>query len=143
MALNKRPRLIRITTVPIALKYLLAGQMKKAKESGFDVLMVSADGQGREDVIRQEGVEHKVVPMTRKITPVADLRSLVQLYKLFKKEKPDIIHSHTPKAGLLAMIAGKIAGVKIRVHTIAGLRFMTEEGMKRKLLVSMRTFTGY
>ena len=141
MALNN-PKLIRITTVPIALKYLLAGQMKRAKEKGFDVLMVSADGQGREDVIRQEGVEHRIVPMTRKITPLADLRSLMQLYKLFKKEKPDIIHSHTPKAGLLAMIAGKMAGIKIRIHTIAGLRFMTEQGMKRKLLVSMEKLTA-
>ena len=67
------PKLIRVTTVPMALKYLLAGQMKYMKEKGFEVLMVSADGREREDVIQNETVPHLVIPMTRKITPVADL----------------------------------------------------------------------
>ena len=136
------PKLIRVTTVPMALKYLLAGQMKYMKEKGFEVLMVSADGREREDVIQNETVPHLVIPMTRKITPVADLRSLWRLYKLFRKEKPDIIHSHTPKAGLLAMFAGKLAGIRIRIHTIAGLRFMTATGRTRSLLIQMEKLTG-
>jgi glycosyltransferase involved in cell wall biosynthesis len=138
----RMPKLIRITTVPIALKYLLAGQMRFMKEHGFEVIMVSADGEGREDVIIQEGCEHRIIPMTRKITPFADIKSLWKLYKLFKKERPDIVHSHTPKAGLLSMIAAKFAGVKIRVHTIAGLRFMTSTGATRKLLIQMEKLTA-
>lgn len=126
----------------MALKYLLPGQMKYMKEHGFDVLMVSADGKEREDVIRNEGCPHHIIPMTRKITPFADLSSLWKLYRLFKKEKPDIIHSHTPKAGLLAMLAGRLAGVKTRIHTVAGLRFMTAEGIGRKLLIRMEKFTA-
>lgn len=126
----------------MALKYLLPGQMKYMKEHGFDVLMVSADGKEREDVIRNEGCPHHIIPMTRKITPFADLSSLWKLYRLFKKEKPDIIHSHTPKAGLLAMLAGRLAGVKTRIHTVAGLRFMTARGMGRKLLIRMEKFTA-
>jgi glycosyltransferase involved in cell wall biosynthesis len=142
MESNNRPKLVRITTVPIALKYLLAGQMKFMQANGFDVIMISADGEGREDVIRQEGCEHLIIPMTRKITPFADSKSLWKLYRFFRKYKPDIIHSHTPKAGLLAMIAGKLAGVKNRIHTVAGLRFMTETGTKRKLLVAMEKLTA-
>ena len=136
------PKLIRVTTVPMALKYLLAGQMKYMKQNGFDVLMVSADGIEREGVIRNEGIPHIIIPMTRKITPFADLKSLWLLYKLFVSEKPDIIHSHTPKAGLLAMLAGKLAGIKIRVHTVAGLRFVTATGKTRSLLVQMEKLTG-
>jgi glycosyltransferase involved in cell wall biosynthesis len=136
------PKLIRITTVPIALKYLLAGQMRYMNENGFEVVMVSADGQGREDVIGQEGCPHHIIPMTRKITPFADLSSLWKLYRFFKKEKPDIVHSHTPKAGLLAMMAAKMSGVKIRIHTIAGLRFMTAGGNTRRLLVMMEKLTA-
>lgn len=136
------PKLIRVTTVPIALKYLLAGQMHYMKENGFEVIMVSADGEGREDVIQQEGCEHYIISMTRKITPFADLRSLWKLYRFFKKEKPDIVHSHTPKAGLLSMLAAKWAGVQIRVHTIAGLRFMTSKGSTRRILVTMEKLTA-
>jgi hypothetical protein len=131
------PKLIRVTTVPMALKHLLSGQMRFMKENGLDVIMVSADGKERDDVIKNEECRHVIIPMTRQITPFADLNSLWRLYKFFKKEKPDIVHSHTPKAGLLAMLAAKISGVKIRIHTIAGLRFMTSTGVTHKILVMM------
>jgi glycosyltransferase involved in cell wall biosynthesis len=126
----------------MALKHLLAGQMRYMKENGFDVIMVSADGKERDDVIQNEGCVHVIIPMTRKITPFADLKSLWQLYMFIKKEKPDIVHSHTPKAGLLGMLAAKYAGVKIRIHTIAGLRFMTSTGMTKKILVMMEKLTA-
>lgn len=136
------PKLIRITTAPISLKVLLAGQMRYMNENGFDVVMVSSDGPQLADVLRNEECRHVIIPMTRKITPLADIRCLWLLYRFFKKEKPDIVHSHTPKAGLLAMIAAKMAGVKIRIHTIAGLRFMTAKGTTRKVLVYMEKLTG-
>src|SRR5688572_9566085 len=142
MESSKKIKLIRITTVPIALKYLLAGQMRFLSQHGFNVIMASADGEGRQDTIQQEGCEHHIIPMTRKITPFADLGSLWKLYRFFKKERPDIVHSHTPKAGLLAMLAARYAGVPIRVHTIAGLRFMTAKGGTRKLLVAMEKLTA-
>lgn len=136
------PKLIRITTAPISLKVLLAGQMRYMNANGFDVVMVSSDGPELADVLRNEQCRHVIIPMTRKMTPFADVRSLWLLYRFFKKEKPDIVHSHTPKGGLLAMLAAKFAGVKIRVHTIAGLRFMTSKGMTRKVLVFMEKLTG-
>ena len=136
------PKLIRITTAPLSLKYLLSNQMRYMKENGFEVIMVSSDGKEWPDLLVNEGCEYRIVHMTRKITPFQDLRSLWKLYRLFCKEKPDIIHSHTPKAGLLAMLAAKLAGIKIRIHTIAGLRFMTATGMKRQMLVLMEKLTG-
>ena len=136
------PKIIRITTVPMALHVLLKGQMRYMKQKGFDVEMVSADGREREAVIQDEGCPHMIIPMTRKITPFKDIVSLFRLIRLFRKEKPDIVHSHTPKAGLLGMLAARIAGVKIRIHTVAGLRFMTSEGFTRKLLVRMEKLTG-
>lgn len=136
------PKLIRITTAPLSLKYLLFNQMRYMKENGFDVIMVSSEGKEWPDLIKNEGCDHRIVHMTRKITPFTDLRSLWQLYRLFKKEKPDIVHSHTPKAGLLAMWAAKLAGIKIRIHTIAGLRFMTATGIKKKILIYMEKLTG-
>jgi glycosyltransferase involved in cell wall biosynthesis len=136
------PKLIRITTAPISLKVLLAGQMRYMNENGFEVVMVSSEGPQLQDVLNNEQCRHVVIPMTRKITVFTDLRCLWLLYRLFKKEKPDIVHSHTPKAGLLAMMAAKLAGVKVRIHTIAGLRFMTAKGTTRKILVAMEKLTG-
>ena len=104
--------------------------------------MVSADGIERDDVIAYEGCPHHIIEMTRKITPFADLASLWKLYRFFRKEKPDIVHSHTPKAGLLAMLAAKMAGIKIRIHTVAGLRFMTAAGLSRNILVRMEKLTA-
>ncbi|PZR27466.1 MAG: glycosyltransferase family 1 protein [Citrobacter freundii] len=135
------PKLVRITTAPISLKYLLRKQMSYMQEHGFDVLMVSSDGPELPDVIAYEKCRHIIIPMTRKMTPFTDLKCLWQLYRLFKKEKPDIVHSHTPKAGLLAMLAARMAGVKLRIHTIAGLRFMTVTGKTRKILVAMEKLT--
>jgi glycosyltransferase involved in cell wall biosynthesis len=135
------PKLIRITTVPLSLKLLLAGQMKYMKEAGWDVLMVSADGREINEVVKKEGSPHYIIPFTRKITPFHDLYCLWLLFKLFRKEKPDIVHSHTPKAGLLSMIAAKFAGVKLRIHTVAGMPYMVAEKQKKKLLIAMEKLT--
>ena len=127
-------KIIRITTVPLALRNLLRGQMKFMSEHGFDVTMISAYGSGFEEVINIEQCPYIIVPMTRRITPLRDLQCLFKLYRIFKKIKPDIVHSHTPKAGLLGMIAAALCGIKIRIHTVAGLPLMTERGFKLKLL---------
>ena len=118
----------------MALRYLLPGQMHFMAASGFDVLMISADGKELPEVLEREQCRHIIVPMTRKITPLQDLKCLFKLIKIFRKEKPDIVHTHTPKAGLLGMMAAKICGVKTRIHTVAGLPLMVESGFKYRLL---------
>lgn len=136
------PKLMRITTAPLSLRSLLPNQMRYMQAHGLDVLMVSSEGKEWPAILANEGCDHRVVPMVREIAPFSDLRSLWRLYRLIRKEKPDIVHSHTPKAGLLAMLAAKMAGVKIRIHTVAGLRFMTATGFTRRLLVGMEKLTG-
>ena len=137
--MNKK--LIRITTVPMALRYLLPGQMRFMAANGFDVVMISADGKELPEVIANEQCRHIIVPMTRKITPLQDLKCLWQLIKIFKKEKPDIIHTHTPKAGLLGMMAARYCGIKVRIHTVAGLPLMVEKGFKYQLLKFIEKLT--
>jgi glycosyltransferase involved in cell wall biosynthesis len=135
------PKLIRITTVPISLKSLLTGQMRYMRENGFDVLMISADGKERVEVMRDENCPHRIVPMTRAITPFQDLKCLWQLIKIFRKKRPGIVHSHTPKAGLLGMLAAKIAGVPVRIHTVAGMPLMTTTGLRKRLLFGIEMLT--
>ncbi|MEO6135437.1 MAG: glycosyltransferase family 4 protein [Ginsengibacter sp.] len=136
-----KKKLIRITTIPMALKYLLPGQMNFMQSNGFDVTMVSADSEERNDVIKNENCPHLIVPLTRKITPLQDLKCLFQLIKIFRKEKPDIVHSHTPKAGLLGMMAARFCGIKIRIHTVAGLPLMVEKGNRFLLLKFIEKLT--
>lgn len=136
------PKLVRITTKPIALKVLLRGQMKFMKQQGFDVTMISDNGAEVAQLIAQEDCPHIALTLTRKITPFTDLISLIKLTQILKKIKPDIVHTHTPKAGLIGLWAAKLAGVPIRLHTIAGLPWMEYNGVTKKILILVEKLTA-
>lgn len=127
-------KLIRIATVPNSLSGLLKGQLRFMSENGYKVIAVSSSGAPLEEVKKREGVETVAIDMSRKITPLQDLKSLYLIYKLLKKEKPLFVHSHTPKAGTIGMVAAWLAGVPYRMHTIAGLPLLEAKGKKRWLL---------
>ena len=127
-------KLIRITTVPLSLKVLLKGQLRFMASNGFDVKGVSSEGKELQKVVENEGIVMKVVNMSRKITPFQDLKSLWEMWNFLRKEKPQIVHTHTPKAGIIGMLAARLAGVPHRLHTVAGLPLMEVTGTKRKIL---------
>lgn len=123
------PKLIRITTVPLSLKILLKGQLKFMSDF-FDVVAVSSPGEDLEIVKKVESVRVEAIEMTRQITPIKDLISLFRLYLFLRKEKPQIVHTHTPKAGIIEILAAKLAGVPHRLHTVAGLPLLETKGKK-------------
>ncbi|WP_312287090.1 glycosyltransferase family 4 protein [Chryseobacterium gleum] len=129
-------KVIRTSTIPLSLNVLLKGQLKFLSEF-YEIVGISSEGQLLDEVKQREGIQTIGVDMERGISPVKDLASLYRLYKVLKKEKPVIVHSITPKAGLLTMLAGKIAGVPIRIHTFTGLIFPTRKGVVQKLLIGM------
>lgn len=129
-------KLFRISTVPISLNILLKGQLMFLSQY-FDVTAVSGAGKDLDEVAKREGVKVHPIQMERQIAPLRDLISLWRLYLYFRREKPDIIHSITPKAGLLSMTAGKLAGVPVRMHTFTGLIFPSKEGHFQTLLIWM------
>src|SRR6476620_8746556 len=94
-------KLVRITTVPMSLELLIAGQMKFMHEHGFDVYMISSPQENIELLEKKEKSNFIAVGMTRTISPAKDLVSLFKLVKTLKKIKPQILHTHTPKAGFL------------------------------------------
>lgn len=136
------PKLVRITTVPVSMQVLLKGQMRYMKSQGFDVTMISSDGPEVESLVKQEECIHIPVTLTRKISPVTDLLSLIKLVRILRKIKPDIVHTHTPKAGLIGMWAAKLAGVPVRLHTIAGLPWVETTGAMRMLLKFIEKLTA-
>jgi glycosyltransferase involved in cell wall biosynthesis len=130
------PKLIRTSTVAISLDYLLKGQLSFLQKH-YEVLAVSGDDIHLEEVAQREKVRTIGLEMQRNISPLKDLLSLWNLYVLFKNEKPLIVHSITPKAGLLTMTAGFFAGVPIRIHTFTGLIFPSKTGFLKRLLIIM------
>jgi glycosyltransferase involved in cell wall biosynthesis len=140
--MENKPRLLRITTVPISLKLLLKGQLTFFKNHGFEVLAVSSPEKEAQSII-DEGIRFEAVKMTRKITPLQDLAALFKLIFLIRQFRPHILHSHTPKAGLLGMMAAWICRVPVRLHTVAGLPLMEATGIKRKLLVLTERMTYF
>ena len=137
-----KKKIIRVTTVPLSLSGLLQGQLRFMSQY-FNLLGVSSTGKNNElsRVTELEGIPTYAIEMTRKITPFKDLIAVYKLYKLFRKERPFIVHSHTPKAGTLSMLAAKLANVPNRLHTIAGLPLVEATGAKRMLLNTVEKFT--
>ena len=120
--------------MPISFKVLLKGQLRFMASNRFDVKGVSSEGEELKEVIENEGIVMKAINMSRKITPFQDLKSLWEMWNFLRKEKPQIVHTHTPKAGIIGMLAARLAGVPHRLHTVAGLPLMEATGAKRKIL---------
>ena len=100
----------------------------------FDVIGVSSPGKELDEVKKDEEIDVIAIDMSRKITPIKDIKSLWSTYRFLRKEKPQIVHTHTPKAGIVGMLAARMAGVPHRLHTVAGLPLMEVTGMKRQVL---------
>src|SRR5947209_8241821 len=134
-------KLARVTTVPISLEVLLSGQMRYMKENGFEVYMISSPGDNTTQLEEKENCRFITVEMTRTVTPLKDLLSIYKLIKTFKKIKPDIVHTHTPKAGLVGMMAAWLCKVPVRLHTVAGLPLMEAKGITQKILILVEKVT--
>ena len=126
-------KLVRITTIPLSLDKLLGGQLR-FMSAHYTVTAVSSDKIYLDKIGQKENVSVYHVEMTRKITPFKDLKAVIRLYLFLKKHRPFIVHTHTPKAGTVGMIAAKLAGITHRLHTVAGLPLLEATGKKRKLL---------
>jgi len=114
-------RLVHITTVDLSLWFLLGEQLRAYREAGFEVAGASAPGPWV-DQLRREGVAHLAVPaLQRRFAPLADVQALASLVGMLRRYRPTIVHTHTPKAGVLGRIAARLAGVPIVVNTVHGL----------------------
>lgn len=129
-------KIIRTSTIPLSLDVLLKGQLKFLSQF-FEIKALSSNGELLEKVEKREGVAVIGIDMERGINVFRDLKSLIGLVVCFLREKPTIVHSITPKAGLLSMLAAKLTGVPIRMHTFTGLIFPSKSGFTQKILIKM------
>ncbi len=130
-----KKKIIRTVTVPQSIGFF-EELMLRMKEEGYEIVVVTSPGKELESLNRRLPMVKTIeVPMERHISFVKDLKSLLQMVRVLRKEKPYIVHSMTPKAGLITMLAAWIASVPVRIHTFTGLVWPTSTGLKRKILM--------
>jgi glycosyltransferase involved in cell wall biosynthesis len=134
---NDRKAVIVIqTTVPATLEAFFRGQLRWLQEQGFEVHAVSSSGEALSNFAEQEGIKAHAIEMGRRITPLADFRSLFLLVRLYRRLRPRIVHGFTAKGGFLGMLAGWMVGVPVRVYTIFGVP-PASRGVRKRLMYTI------
>lgn len=131
---GSRLAVVHITTVPISLWGFFAGQIGYMVRHGFRVEAISSPGEYLERFAARERIPVHAIAMTRRITPWRDLVALARLWHKLRRLKPVIVHAHTPKAGLLGILAACLARTPVRIYHVHGCPFTAAHGLRRRLL---------
>ena len=134
-AVHTGPKMSALHTSTVASTlFFLEGQTQFMRSRGFEVGALASPGKVLDHLHEHERIPVYGVEMPRRITPIHDLFALRRIYRVMRRVRPDIVHAHTPKGGLLGTIGAWLARVPIRIYHIRGLPFVTATGYKRKLL---------
>jgi glycosyltransferase involved in cell wall biosynthesis len=127
-----RPRLVHLTTTDMSLDWLLGPQLEAFAAAGYEVIGVSAPGP-HVAALEERGIRHEPLPsLTRSTAVTQDVRAFVDLVRLFRRLRPDILHTHNPKPGILGRIAGRLARVPLIINTQHGLYAQPEDRRRRR-----------
>ena len=129
-----KPRLLYVVTHAMTVRQLLRGQLAHMQDRGFKVAVACGGDFDVAQLERDAHVRVLHVPLVREISLTHDLQALAALRRLMLEWRPDIVNAGTPKAGLLGMLAARMAGVPIRLYTLRGLRLETTRGATRVIL---------
>lgn len=137
--MSGKKKIIRITNIPVSLNVFFKDLLKELSKD-YEIVALSSPGKDLEEVAEREGVKTIAVPIERRLSPFKDIVTLFRLIKVFRKEKPDMLHSMGHKAAIIGQFAAKLTGVKYRVHTFTGLAFPTATGFSRYVLKKVDKF---
>jgi glycosyltransferase involved in cell wall biosynthesis len=133
---SRRPvRVAHLTTVDSSLRYLLRPQLRAVRDRGGESIGISAPGPYA-DELAAEGIRH--VPLgssTRGMNLLADLRAAAELWRILRRERPDVLHTHNPKPGVYGRIVGRLAGVPVVVNTNHGLWATDDDRFLKRFVV--------
>lgn len=133
---------VHVLTVPDSLVFL-DGQVAFMRERGWRMSVITSPGEALDAFGKRHDVPVHSIAMPRRMSPVQDARSLAELTTLIARLRPDLVHSHTPKGGLLGTIAATIARVKARIYHMRGLPMITMHGSQRRIMTATeRTSCG-
>lgn len=139
--MTRQRRIIFVVTSSLTATTFLRGYLRALRSSGWQVGVVAAPGPGLEDLAAAEGVALHQVAMKREPSLVSDVLALVNMTWLLLRARPDVIVYATPKASLLAAVAARIAGVRVRIYELWGLRLETATGLGARALHGLERFT--
>lgn len=127
-----RPLLVHVTTTDMSLDWLLGPQLRAFGQAGYDVVGASAPGP-HVAALEEMGVRHVAIPaFTRSTNPLQDVQAFVQLVRTFRRLRPDVVHTHNPKPGILGRIAARLARVPVVVNTQHGLYAQPSDRRRRR-----------
>ena len=133
MKRNKN-KIIRAVTVSMSLSFCRE-LMIRMRAMGYEMVAVASPGPELDELKDNDGFHCVAVSMERHISVLNDLKSIIKMIGVFRKERPQIVHSMTPKAGLICMMAASLTRVPVRIHTFTGLVWPTANGLRRKILM--------
>lgn len=134
-SLHHVPTVMHVTTVDSSLVWLLLPQLTAIRDAGYRVIGASAPGPAVEQ-LEEAGIEHVALQhSTRSSAPHRDLLAFVELIRLLRRIRPDILHTHNPKPGIYGRIAGRLAGVPLVVNTVHGLYATPENRWLKRAVV--------
>lgn len=126
-------RVVQITALGISAKSFLIEHFRKLRQAGTDVALVCSDDQDARDAADAGSIRCTPVAIRQSVAPAVDMLSVYRLWRLFRKLRPDVIHAHMSKAGLLGIIAGWLAGVQVRIHHYHGSAMLSAHGLRRRM----------
>lgn len=129
------PRVIHVTTTDMSLELLLGPQLEAMAAAGFEVAGASAPGPYVDALAGRGIAHHPLAHATRSMAPTEDARALAELVRLFRRLRPDIVHTHNPKPGLYGRIAARMARVPVVVNTVHGLYALPEDPWPKRAVV--------
>jgi glycosyltransferase involved in cell wall biosynthesis len=124
-------KICRISTVPFFMVSQLKGQVEYLRDIGMNVVLISSDGPEMAMIKAGQRMSVKIINIPRALSPWQDFVALIRMAHFFLTENFDIVHSTTPKAGLLTAIAAFISGIPIRLHTFTGQPWVALKGFMR------------
>ena len=125
-------RVLHVAVIDDSLKYLLKSQLQYLRERGYEIHAMSSPGRWRRD-LEEAGITFHPAPLLRRFSPLADLRAILSMARVFRRERIDIVHTHVAKAALLGQIAARLARVPLTVNTVHGFLFTDFSSRLRRL----------
>jgi glycosyltransferase involved in cell wall biosynthesis len=120
-------KVVHLSNYDVGLRIHMRNYMRYLRDQGYDVSIICNPGRFlKGDMVTEDGIFVKAIPFPHSITPLADLKTLWALYRYFREERFDVVHTHTVKPGLLGRLAARLARVPIIIHTIHGFPFHDE-----------------
>lgn len=129
--------ILHVVNISFVIPYFLGKQINWFTEKGYKEYIVCSSSEELEDFSKEYNFEYKEIDILRKITIGKDLKAVYETYQYIKEIKAEVVIGHTPKGGLIAMLAAWLARVPIRIYLRHGLVYETSHGLKHALLINI------